>query len=53
MKVYGGMNIQIHIFLTSSLAGGGGQLHAPVALHPEKDPPVPTGEEAEWSPEPV
>jgi hypothetical protein len=27
MKAYGGMDVQIHIFLTSALVGG--QLHAP------------------------
>jgi len=26
-----------------------GQLHAPAALLPEKKPPIPTGQEAEWS----
>jgi hypothetical protein len=29
-----------------------GQLHAPAALPPEKEPVVPIGEEAEWAPEP-
>jgi hypothetical protein len=29
------------------------QLHAPAALHPGKEPQVPTGEEAGWTPEPV
>jgi hypothetical protein len=29
-----------------------GQLHAPAALPPGKQPPVPTGKEAEWAPEP-
>jgi len=28
-----------------------GQLHAPVALHPGKEPPVPTGYEVEWASE--
>jgi hypothetical protein len=31
----------------------GGQLHALVALPQEKEPRVPTGQEAEWAPEPV
>jgi hypothetical protein len=30
-----------------------GQLHAPVALTPRKEPPVPIGEEVGWIPEPV
>jgi hypothetical protein len=29
-----------------------GQLHAPVALSSGKEPLVPTGQEAEWVPEP-
>jgi hypothetical protein len=29
-----------------------GQLHAPAALSPGKEPQVPIGEEAGWSPEP-
>jgi hypothetical protein len=30
-----------------------GQLHAPVALSPGKEPPVPIGEEVGWTPAPV
>jgi len=30
-----------------------GQLHAPAALLPEKEPPVSIVREAEWAPEPV
>jgi len=30
-----------------------GQLHAPPALLPEKEPPVLTGQRAEWAPGPV
>jgi hypothetical protein len=30
-----------------------GQLHAPAALPPGKEPPVPIGQEVEWAPEPV
>jgi hypothetical protein len=29
------------------------KLHAPAALPPEKEPLVPTGQEAEWASEPV
>jgi hypothetical protein len=43
MKAYGGLDVYIHIFLTSALAGGGGQLHAPAALPPGKEAPVPIG----------
>jgi hypothetical protein len=31
----------------------GGQLHAPAALRPAKQTPVPIGQEAEWAPDPV
>jgi hypothetical protein len=30
-----------------------GQLHAPAALLPEEEPPVPIGYEAGWAPEPI
>jgi hypothetical protein len=40
MKMYGGMDVQVHVFLTSALVVSG-QLHAPAALPPEKKPPVP------------
>jgi hypothetical protein len=30
-----------------------GELQAPAALSPGKEPPVPYGYEAEWAPEPV
>jgi len=41
MKTYGGM---LHVLLTLALDGGG-QLHAPAALSPWKETPVPTGQE--------
>jgi hypothetical protein len=41
MKAYGEVYVQIHIFFTSALVGGEWQLHAPAALHPEKEPRVP------------
>jgi hypothetical protein len=37
MKAYSGVDVQTHVFLTSVLVGGG-QLHAPAALLPGKDP---------------
>jgi hypothetical protein len=39
-KAYGGVDVQIHISLTSAVSG---QLHAPAALLPRKEPPVPIG----------
>jgi hypothetical protein len=50
MKAYGGVDLQLHVFLTSELVGGG-QIHAPAALPPGKEPPVPIGKEAVWAPE--
>jgi hypothetical protein len=41
MKAYGGVNVQIYIFLTSGLAEVSGQLPGPAALPARKDPPVP------------
>jgi hypothetical protein len=40
MKAYGGVDVQIHIFLISALAGGS-QFYAPSALPPGKELPVP------------
>jgi hypothetical protein len=42
MKAYGGVDMYIHVFLTSTLVRGG-QLYAPAALAPRKEPPVPMG----------
>jgi hypothetical protein len=42
MKTYGGVEVQINVLLTLALIGVSGQLHAPVALPPGKEPPVPT-----------
>jgi hypothetical protein len=43
MKVYGGVDVQIHIFLNSALAEVSGEFHAPTALAPGEEPPVPIG----------
>jgi hypothetical protein len=40
-------------YLTSALLEVTGQLHAPAALPPGKEPPVTIGKEAGWAPEPV
>jgi hypothetical protein len=42
MKAYGGVDVNIHVFLTSTLVGGD-QFHNPAALPPGKGPPVPIG----------
>jgi hypothetical protein len=47
MNAYGGMEVQSHIFLTSALVGGDGQLHAQAALTSGKQAPISTQEEAE------
>jgi hypothetical protein len=40
MKVYGGVEVQVHSFLTSALDGSG-QLHESAALPLRKEPLVP------------
>jgi hypothetical protein len=50
MKSYGGVDVQIHIFLTSTLAGGA---RSAVALTPPKETTVPFGWEVGWTLEPV
>jgi hypothetical protein len=41
MKAHGGVDVQIHIFLTSVLVEVTGQLHAPADFAPGKDPRYP------------
>jgi hypothetical protein len=41
MKTYGGVDVQIRIFLTSALAGG--VSFTPRPLYPEKEAPIPIG----------
>jgi hypothetical protein len=52
MKACGGVDISIHVLLTSELEVSG-QFHAPVASPPGKEPPVPIGYEAGWAPKPA
>jgi hypothetical protein len=41
---YGGVDVQIHIFLTSALAGGEWSASRPGRFYPQgKEPPVPIG----------
>jgi hypothetical protein len=53
MKTYGGVDVQIHVSLTSALAGGEWSASRPGRFTPGKEPPVPIGKEAGWAPEPV
>jgi hypothetical protein len=41
MKAYGGVDVEIHIFLTSVLVGGEWSASRPCRFTPEKEPPVP------------
>jgi hypothetical protein len=43
MKVYGGVDVQPYVFLTSALVEVSGHLQGPAVLPPAKEPPVPTG----------
>jgi hypothetical protein len=40
MKHNGGMEVELHAFLSLALDGGECLLHAPAALLPEKEPPL-------------
>jgi hypothetical protein len=41
MKTYGGVDMQIHVFVTSALVEVSGQLHAPAILLPGNSPHYP------------
>jgi hypothetical protein len=43
MKAYGGVDVYIHVYLTSALVEVNCQLHVPAALPPGKEPPDPIG----------
>jgi hypothetical protein len=53
MKAYVGVDVQIHVFFTSELAGGEWSASRPGHFTPEERPPVPITQEAEWAPESV
>jgi len=53
MKMYRGVEVQLHMFMTSALDGLSGQLHAPASLPPEKSPLVPISQAPGWAPEPA
>jgi hypothetical protein len=53
MKAYMGVDVYIHIFLTSALAGGEWSASRPGSFTPRKEPPVPIVQEVGWTPEPV
>jgi hypothetical protein len=46
-------DVYIVLILTLSLDGVSGQRHARLRFSPGKGPPVPSGSEAGWAPEPV
>jgi hypothetical protein len=52
-KSYGADEMKLHAFLNMAEMKGCDQLHTPASLSPRKEPPVLTGEEAQWDPEPV
>jgi hypothetical protein len=54
MKAYDGVDLQIHISLTSALAGDEWSASRTGRFTPtEKEPPVPIGYKAGWTTEPV
>jgi hypothetical protein len=53
MKAYGGMDVQIHVFLTLALAGGEWSASWPGHFTLGEKAPVPAGQEVGWTPGPV
>jgi hypothetical protein len=54
MKAYVGVDVYIHVFLTSALAGGEWSTSHPDRFTPPgKEPLVLIGQEVKWTPEPV
>jgi hypothetical protein len=52
-EAYGGVYVQIHIFLTSALDGGMVSFTNRPPELPGKEPPVPIGQAVRWTPEHV
>jgi hypothetical protein len=50
MKAYGGVDVEIHIFFTSALAGGEWSASCSGRFTPGIGAPVPIGEDIEWTP---
>jgi len=54
MKAYWGVEVKLHAsFDTPALDGSEWSASRPDALFPRKEPLVPTGSEAGWTPQPV
>jgi hypothetical protein len=53
MRAYGGVDVSIHIFLTSALLGGEWSASRPGRFIPGKELPVPIVQEVGWTPGPV
>jgi len=51
MKMYRGMEVWLHTFLTLALVAQWSAL--PETLPPGKEPPLYTGKEGGWAPEPI
>jgi hypothetical protein len=51
MKVYGGVDVYIHIVLSSALVGGEWTALRPGCFTPAEEPTVPVGYEAGWTPD--
>jgi hypothetical protein len=49
MKAYGGVDVYIHVFLTSELVGGERSASSPGHFTPGDKLPVPIGQEDRWA----
>jgi hypothetical protein len=52
-KTYGGVEVYLHVILTSTLDGGELSASRPRRFTSGKKIPVPIGQETGWAPEPV
>jgi hypothetical protein len=50
MKTYGGVDVQIYIFLTPALVGGEWSASRPGIFNPGKEPPISIVQEVRWTP---